>query len=426
MTVAAFVLLFALLLAGGVAVFLALGTISGLLFLHDGKSLPGIVQIIADHLNSNTLISVPFFVIAAGFMQRGGAASALIEAADTWIGHRRSGLALVCVLAAMVFSAISGSTTATALALGVILIPAMLERRYQQRFSVGIIGASGTLGTLIPPSLALIVFGLIANVSIPKLFLAGVVPGLILAALFMIWAVYHCRHHEPSTGARRPLREALLINARAIPALLIPVLILGGIYSGLVTVTEAAALAAVLSILVGVFVYRECRLAEVIPVIAEGMARSASIILIIAVAVVFSHWIVESGVPTRLVSTIATAELQAWQFLLLVNIIMIALGMFLEVISVILITVPLVLPVLGLLNIDPVHYAVVVIVNMGLATLTPPVGLNIFVMQSISRASFKEVVQGVLPFVLIMAGLLVLVTLVPTLATWLPNLVYGD
>lgn len=425
MTIAAFAFLFVLLLAGGVAVFLALGTVSTLLFLHDGKSLPGIVQIIADHLNSNTLISVPFFVVAAGFMQKGGAAKALIDAADTWIGHRKGGLAMVCIMAAMVFSAISGSTTATALALGVILIPAMLERRYEQKFSVGIIGASGTLGTLIPPSLALIVFGLIANVSIPQLFLAGVVPGIIQATLFMIWAWFYCRDKNILIGSGKPLREMLLINIKALPALLIPVMILGGIYSGMITVTEAAALAAVLSIVIGVCVYKECPLREVIPVISEGIGRSASIILIIATAVVFSHWIIESGIPTRLVSAIATAELASWQFLLLVNIIMIVLGMFLEVISVILITVPLVLPVLYLLDIDPIHYAVIVIVNMGVATLTPPVGLNIFVMQSISKASFKEVVQGVLPFVLLMGGLLLLVTFVPIISTYLPTLVYG-
>ena len=418
-------LLFVFLLAGGVAVFLALGTVSTLLFLHDGKSMPGIVQIIVDHLNSNTLISVPFFVIAAGFMQKGGAAKALIDAADTWIGHRKGGLAMVCIMAAMVFSAISGSTTATALALGVILIPAMLERRYEQKFSVGIVGASGTLGTLIPPSLALIVFGLIANVSIPSLFLAGVTPGLIQAALFMIWAAYYTRDKDIPTATGRPLREVLLINLKAVPALLIPVLILGGIYSGMITVTEAAALAAVLSILIGVFIYKECEVEEIIPVVSQGIARAASIIFIIATAVVFSHWIIESGFPARLVTAIAAAELKSWQFLILMNIIMIALGMFLEVISVILITVPLVLPVLHLLDIDPIHYAVVVIVNMGLATLTPPVGLNLFVMQSISKASFKEVVQGVLPFVLIMAGLLMLVTFVPIISTWLPDAVYS-
>ena len=426
MIIALAALLFILLLAGGVSVFLTLGAVSTLLFLIDGKSLPGIAQIIADHLNSNTLISVPFFVIAAAFMQKGGVARALIDAANTWTGHRRGGLALVCIMAAMVFSAISGSTTATSLALGVILIPAMLERRYELKFTVGIIGASGTLGTLIPPSLALIVFGLIANVSIPQLFLAGVVPGLLLAGMFMLWVVYYSKRKDVPMESKCSLKETVRVNVRAVPALLIPVVILGGIYSGLITITEAAALSSILAIIVGVFFYKGCRVVEIIPVISDAIARAASIILIIATAIAFSHWIIESGIPTRLVGAISNAGLEAWQFLLFVNFILIGLGMFLEVISVILITVPVVLPALLLLDIDPVHFAIVVIVNMGLATLTPPVGLNLFVMQSISKATFREVVQGVFPFVLIMAALLALITFTPAISLWLPQFVYGN
>jgi C4-dicarboxylate transporter DctM subunit len=201
--------------------------------------------------------------------------------------------------------------------------------------------------------------------------------------------------------------------------------VLGGIYSGLVTVTEAAALSAILAIVISLFVYKQCRAGDVVAITAEAITRSASILIIVGFAVVFSHLIIESGVPAQLVELISSAGVGPLQFLLLMSLVMLLLGMFLEIISVILITVPIILPTLIALDIDPVHYAIVVIVNMGLATLTPPVGLNLFVMQSVAKVPFAEVVRGVLPFIGILFILLVLVICFPALSLWLPDLVFG-
>jgi C4-dicarboxylate transporter DctM subunit len=418
-------IVFFTLLALGVSVYLSMGAVTAIVFLLEGRPLAGLVQILADHLNSPTLVAVPFFVIAATFMQRGGIADALIRAANAWIGHIHGGLAIVCVVTATLFSSISGSTTATALALGVILVPAMLEARYPRPFSVGVVSASGTLGILIPPSLGLIIFGVISNTSIPRLFLAGAVPGLIQAVFFIAWALYASRRMGMVHQARVNKETLLKDNLRAIPALALPVIVLGGIYSGLVTVTEAAALSAILAIVISVFVYKQCRAGDVVAITAEAITRSASILIIVGFAVVFSHLIIESGVPAQLVELISSAGVGPLQFLLLMSLVMLLLGMFLEIISVILITVPIILPTLIALDIDPVHYAIVVIVNMGLATLTPPVGLNLFVMQSVAKVPFAEVVRGVLPFIGILFILLVLVICFPALSLWLPDLVFG-
>lgn len=417
--------LFVILLLSGLPVYLVMGTVSmGLFLLHD-QSIAGMAQVMLDHLNSSTLMSIPFFVISATFMQKGGIAKALIDAANGWVGHFSGGLAMVCVLVAIIFGAISGSTTATALVLGAILVPAMLQRGYQQHFALGIVGASGILGTLIPPSLALIIFGLITETSIPKLFLAGVVPGLVLGGLFACWVLVYCRFVAvlPS-NPRTSIKTALRISTHAVPALMIPVLVLGGIYTGWITIVEAAALAAILSILISWLVYRQCSLRDIIPVLAEGMLRSASIMLIIAVAFAFSHWIIASNLPQTLVGHIADLGLSAWHFLLAMNIIMIFLGMMLEIISVILITLPIVLPSLYALDINLVHYGIIVIVNMGLATITPPVGLNLFVLQSISAAPFSEIMRGIWPFIILLLVLLALVTVAPSLSLWLPSLIY--
>lgn len=413
-----------LLLITGVAVYLALGTTSLLATLASGHSLPGFAQLILDRLNSGTLIAVPFFVVAATFMQHSGAAQALIQASNAWVGRFRGGLGIVCVLAATLFSAISGSTTATALALGTILIPAMRTRRYEETFATGVVGASATLGILIPPSLALIIYGVVAGESIPRLFLAGIVPGLLLALMFVAWTLIHSRRtglpkeHPPSP------REFWHLQWRGVPAALIPLIALGGIYSGVLTVTEAAAASAIVAILLSLTVYREGE-AQLLTTLAHAMQRSAAIMLIVAFAFPFAHVIIVSGAPAKFAEFIGSLDLGPVAFMFCLSLVMLLLGTVLEVVSVILITLPIVLPVLHALDIDVIHYAVLVIVNLGIATLTPPIGLSLFVLSSLSKADLMEIVRGVLPFLALMLVLLIIVILFPSISLWLPNLVYG-
>ncbi len=425
MPIAPVLAIFFSLLAAGMPIFLVLGVLSLILFWREGDPLIGFSQLFIDHLNSQTLISIPFFVMAATFMQRGGIAKALVDCAYSWVGGARGGLALVCVLATTVFAAISGSSVATAMAMGTILVPAMLEKNYERHFALGVVGASGTLGILIPPSLAMIVYAIIADESVPRLFLAGAIPGLMQAGLFALWIMIYTKRKNYPKGESLSREEFIRVNLRAIPALLLPVIILGGIYSGLVTISEAAGMAAMVAIIVSVTVYRGCRLSEVFGIMAESMKLTAAIIFIILGALAFGHWITDAGIADQLVQFVVSNDLSRWQFLLLINIMMLALGMFLEVIAVMLITVPLVLPLLEPLGISPIHFAVVITINMELALLTPPIGLNLYVLSSISGEPVDVVVKGVWPFIIIMLILLGVVTYIPAISMFLPNLVYG-
>src|SRR3984885_12615990 len=244
MLIILFLVLFFGLLAVGMPIFLVLGLCASILYFASGEPLIGVAQVIIDHLNSPTLMSLPLFVMAATFMRHGGVAKALVDLSAAWLGGIRGALGLVTVVACPLFAAISGSSVATALAMGTILVPAMIERGYPRSFALGVVGASGTIGIVIPPSLALILYGIVAEQSVPRLFLAGVLPGLLQAAAFAAWVLYDARRRNFPVEPSLPLNDRLRITARALPALAVPLVVTVGIYGGVVTVTEAAALSA--------------------------------------------------------------------------------------------------------------------------------------------------------------------------------------
>lgn len=413
--------MFLLLLVLGIPIYLALGVAGAVMFGLEGTLL-SFAQKLTDELNSSTLLAVPYFVIAATFMERGGVARALIDAAQAWVGRVRGGMGLVCVMSCTVFAAMCGSSVATAIAMGTILIPAMHRSGYGRPFAAGVVGASGTLGILIPPSLAFVVFGVLADASIPKLFLAGVIPGLLQAALLAAYIVWYSRRKGYAGGESVPTPEKLRRTLLAVPALTVPVIVLGGLYGGIVTLTESAALSAVVAMLLSLFVYRGMRVRDTLFVLAEGVRNAAAIIIIVALALAFGHWITESGVANVLVEWVKKSDMQGWQFLIAVNIVLLVLGMFLEVFSIMLLTLPVLIPMLEPLGIDPMHFAVVMVINMEIALLTPPVGLNLFVIANISDTPLLEVTRGTLPFVVVMLALLLLITYVPVISLWLPNL----
>ena len=412
-----------LLMALGAPIFVSLGLTAILMIAMEGRPLMDAAAHSINGINSTTFLAVPFFVMAATFMQRGGIARIIIEAAEAWVGHMRGGLGLVAVIATTLFAAISGSSVVTAMAMGTFLIPAMVARGYDRPFALGLVGASGTLGILIPPSLSMILYGLIAEESVPRLFMAGVMPGLLQAVLLASWVMIWSRHKSYASGARATREEFIAKNLSALPAMFIPVSVFAGIYSGYTTVTESAGVAAIASVLIAVFVYREVKLSEIFSMATEGMKAASAVTFIVMFALLFAHWITGSGIPTALVNFAITQDLAPWQFLLALNILMIILGMFLDAVAVMLIVTPIVLPVLGTLGIDPIHFGIVLIVNMEIAFLTPPIGLNLFVLASIARAPMSEAVRGMWPFVLLMVGFLILITYVPEISLWLPRTV---
>jgi C4-dicarboxylate transporter DctM subunit len=350
----------------------------------------------------------------------------MIDFATSLIGHWYGGLGLAGVVACALFAAISGSSVATALAMGTILLPAMIERGYPRGFALGVLGASGTIGVVIPPSLALILYGIVTEQSIPRLFLAGILPGLLQAGAFFLWVLYYARRKDFPAEPPMSLRHRLRVTWRALPAMAVPFVVLVGIYGGFMTITESAALAAVTALIVSVGVYRGFPLSLTLAVIAEALRSAGVIMLIIATALVFGHWMTGSGIPGRLVDFAAHRGFATWEFLLTINVLLLIIGCFLEVVSTLLLVMPILAPVLLPLGVDPVHFGIIFTHNMEVGLVHPPVGLNLYVLSTISDAPIGEVIRGILPFLIILLIVLGIITYVPALTLWLPQVVYGS
>ncbi len=419
-----FVLFFGL-LAAGMPVFLVLGACASVLYLASGEPLVGMFQVIIDQLNSQPLMALPLFVMAAAFMRFGGVARALVDLATAWIGGVRGSLGLVTVVSCTLFAAICGSSVATALAMGTILLPAMIERGYPRSFALGVVGASGTIGIVIPPSLALILYGIVAEQSVPRLFLAGVLPGLLQAAAFFLWVLWYARRHDFPREPAMPMAERLRITLRGLPALAVPAVVMVGIYGGLTTVTEAAAISAVVALLVSLIFYRGFHWTRTLFVIADAIRSAGTIMLIVAAALAFGHWMTDSGIPAQLVQFTLQHHFRTWEFLLTINVLLLVLGCFLEVTATLLLVLPILAPALKPLGVDPVHFSIIFTHNMEIGLIHPPVGLNLYVLSTISHAPVGEVIRGILPFLVLLLAVLAIITYVPVLTLWLPNAVFG-
>jgi C4-dicarboxylate transporter DctM subunit len=420
-----FIIAFFGLLSMGMPIFLVLGLLAGGLYYISGQPLVGVAQLVIDHLNSTPLMSLPLFVMAAAFMRSGGIAKALVDLAAAWLGGVRGSLGLVTVVACALFAAICGSSVATALAMGTILLPAMLERGYPRSFALGVIGASGTIGIVIPPSLALILYGIVTEQSVPRLFLAGIMPGILQAAAFFVWVWYDARRRNFPIEPVLPMPDRIRMTLNGLPALAVPVVVMVGIYGGFVTVTEAGVLAATTALLVSLFYYRGFAISQTLSVITDSLRSAGTIMQIVASALAFGHWMTESGVPARLVQFTVDHHFTTWEFLLTMNVLLLAIGCFLEVIATLLVVMPILAPALIPLGVDPVHFSIIFTHNMEIGLIHPPVGLNLFVLATISNAPIGEVIRGIWPFLVLLLIVLMIITYVPALTMWLPNLVYG-
>lgn len=408
-----------LLLRVPIAISLSLSTI--LVLALTDFNMDMIPQRIFTALDSFPMMAIPGFVLAGVLLARGGISKYLIEALRTWVGHISGGLAVVTILACMIFAAISGSSPATAAAIGSIMIPAMVNAGYDKKYSMGLIAAAGTLGILIPPSIPLIVYGITAEVSIGQLFMAGVVPGVLLTGVLITSAIFHARRNGYGRGEKATWEERGKASLKAIWGAFLPFLILGSIYSGVVTPTESAVIAVFYGIFVSVFIYRELKWSDVRPIIVESVNISAMIFLIIGAASLFGLYLTNAQIPHNIGVWISDSNMNKWIFIIIVNIMFFILGMFLEAVSIILITLPILLPILVFFDINLVHFAIIMTINMELGMITPPVGLNLFVVSGIARERIGQVVKGVIPFIILMILALVLVIIIPQLSLWLPS-----
>ena len=400
----------------GVPIGLALA-VSGAVYIYIvTSSLPVPAGIMFSALDTTPVLAIPFFIIAAEILSRGGAIRRLVHCVDALIGHLPGGLAVVAVVSTMIFSAMCGSSIATVAAIGVVVLPELIKRGYPQRFSLGLIAMSGGLGILIPPSIPLIIYGMVSTESIGKLFQAGIVPGLLFGALLCAYAIVRTRAWPETQREKVGGTERLRIVAAATDILLLPVIILGSIYGGIFTPTEASAVAVVYALVITAPEYRRLGARVFLSVVARGCITSAAILLILAGAAVFGYAMTDSGVPQSLVNWISERKLEAIGFLLFVNVLLIFLGMFLEVISALLITLPIFLPIIKAMGIDPIHFAIIIIINMEIAAVTPPIGLNLFTLSAIGGVSVSEVFRGTLPFLALAFVMLGLITFVPEIS----------
>jgi C4-dicarboxylate transporter DctM subunit len=371
-----------------------------------------------------TLLAIPFFILSGAFMTTGGVARRMIRFANACIGHLRAGLALASVLACMLFAAVSGSSPATVVAVGSIVIAGMVRAGYSREFAAGVICNAGTLGILIPPSIVMVVYAAATSTSVGKLFIAGIVPGIVLGLMLMAAIYVRARIIDLPREPRAPLREVLTAGRESVWGLLLLLIILGGIYGGIFTPTEAAAVAAIYAFFIAIFVYRDIGFRQVPKVLVDAARVTVMLMFIIANALLFAHVLTTERIPQAITEEIVAMGMAPWQFLLVVNLLLLIAGNFMEPTGIILILAPILFPIATELGIDPVHLGIIMTVNMEIGMVTPPVGLNLFVTSGITGMSVMHVVRAALPWLSVLLVFLVIVTYVPQLSLWLPNLLY--
>jgi C4-dicarboxylate transporter DctM subunit len=419
------VVLLIVLMAANVPIAFALAAASliTLVLFHGLPSLTNVaIPIFFDGVNGFVFAAIPLFVLMGLVMQRGGISDILYNCASAWVRHIAGGLGIATVFSCALFAAISGSSPATAATIGSASIPNMLRKGYDRKFTYGVVAAGGTLGILIPPSLSLLVYGAITGTSVGRLFMAGIVPGVLLAVTFAIYTYIRARRHADNREPAATWQECIHATATAFPALLPIPVVLGGLYLGVFTPTEAAAVGVFCALVVATFFYRSLPIKEIPSIVIEGTSISAMILLIVAAAALYSHLLIQARIPQEIAGFVVDQRVPNWAFWIIICIVLIILGCFLDAAAILLVTIPVVFPVLKVLGVDAVHFAIVTVLLIELGMITPPLGMNLFVLMGIDRtAEFKEVVAGSVPFWGLLIGFTVLVILFPSLVLTLPD-----
>lgn len=369
-------------------------------------------------LDSFPLMAIPLFILAGNLMSAGGISFRLVELAKSIVGGVQGGLAASCVLTCMLFASVSGSSVATTFAIGAILIPAMVRHGYPKPMAASVQASSAELGVLIPPSIPLILYGVATDTSIGQLFLAGLGPGLLVAGSLMALVLILCRIRGIGLedGADRPRFGPAFVSA--MPALIVPVVILGGIYSGIFTPTEASAAAVAAAILVGMVFYRELKFRDLPRILKQTVIATTSIMLIISAAALFSFLIARSGLPNEIAAWFKDMFESRFAFLLAVNILLLIVGMFIETSAAILVLAPILAPIAVAYGVDPVHFGLIIVVNLALGMITPPLGVNLFAACAVAKIPVEQIIPQLLWFVLTVFGALMIVTYVPAVSLW--------
>ncbi len=420
-----FVMLFVFMFLG-MPISIALGLSSLLtIMLFAQDSLASLAIKLFETSEHYTLMAIPYFILGGALMSTGGVAKRLVRFAVACVGHIRGGLAIAAVLACTFFAAVSGSSPATVVAIGSIMITGMMKAGYTQSFSAGVLANAGTLGILIPPSIVMVVYCAVTEVSVGRLFLAGIIPGILLATLLMVAIYIRARMVNLPAQPRASFAEIVQSAKEAIWGFLLLAIIMGGIYGGIFTPTEAAAIAAVYAVLVSVLIYKDITVKDLPHTFVEASKTTVMLMFIIANAMLFAHVLTTERIPQIIAEQIVAIGMEPWQFLIVVNIILLIAGNFMEPTAIILILAPIFFPIATQLGIDPIHLGIIMVVNMEIGMITPPVGLNLFVTSGITGMPLMAVVRAAMPWLSILLVFLVIVTYIPSISTFLPDLLMG-
>ncbi|WP_422446723.1 TRAP transporter large permease [Thermoanaerobacterium sp. DL9XJH110] len=400
---------------------LTLASIVSVIF---GTNVPLMIgpQMMFKGVNSFPIMAIPFFLLAGNIMSRGGISKRLIRFAYSIVGAITGGLGTVSILASMFFAAISGSSPATAAAIGSIMIPSMEEKGYDRKYSAAVIAAAGTIGVVIPPSIPMVVYGVNAGVSIGGLFLGGIIPGILMGLILIAQNYYYSKKNGYLGEGKFRVGEFIASFIDSIFALLMPVIILGGIYSGVFTPTESAVIASAYGLIVGMLVYRELKLKDIPEILAESAKGTSKILVLIAAAMFFGWFLASQQIPQRISATVLSYTTNPYLILLFFNIILLIAGTFLDSTASIVLLTPIFLPIMQQLNINPLLMGIVMTVNLAIGQITPPVGLNLFVTCGIAKIKFDDIIRPIVPFILGLVFVVLLITYIPSLSLYLPTM----
>ena len=421
----------------GMPISIALGlTVLAFMYLMTSVPVDTVALKLFTGIEKFEIMAIPFFILAGNFLTHGGVARRMINFASSMVGHWYGGLGLAGVIACALFAAVSGSSPATVVAIGSVILPAMVKQGFPKRFGAGVITTSGALGILIPPSIVMVMYSVatsgitatgpdgkvVSAASVGQLFIAGVIPGLILAAVLAAVTWWIAWRNDYPRLAKASWSERFVTFRKAAWGLLLIVIVIGGIYTGAFTPTEAAAMSAVYAFVISVFVYKDLKLSDVPRVLLSSANMSAMLLYIITNAVLFSYLMTSENIPQALGEWMVNSGLNWWMFLIAVNLLLLAAGNFMEPSSIVLIMAPILFPVAVKLGIDPVHFGIMIVVNMEVGMCHPPVGLNLYVASGITRMGITELTVAVMPWLLAMLVFLLFITYVPAISTLLPRM----
>jgi C4-dicarboxylate transporter, DctM subunit len=403
---------------------IALGLASVLTIYATGVlTLDTFAQTMVAGLNSFPLMAVPLFTFAGDIMGRGGISKRLLKVAGLMFGRFTGGLGMVAIAACLFFAAISGTGSATVAAIGFIMIPSMVHKGYDKVFSSAMIASAGTVGVIIPPSIPMVIYSIAAGVSVSGMFIAGVIPGLLVGMVLMVYTWFYSKRHGYSGDSHRyTFLEGVKIIIEAIPALMVPVIVLGGIYGGVFTPTEAAAIAVVYGILVSIFVYKEVAIKSLPAIAFNSVLICSTVLIIIGTSAGFGRILTIAQVPVKIAEFILGITTNTYLIILMINIMLLIVGTFMETNASIIILVPILLPVVHQIGIHPIQFGVIMVLNLAIGFVTPPLGANLFMAVQVGGIKFDDIAKGIVPWIGVLIIVLALVTLIPALTLWFPQI----